>query len=149
MSFCTTRRPPITDPDAVSIRAGVHSGTPCFRRHAPHCLHVFQHACYDRARSVSDGPELDKPLPQAVRRIVSVIITPGPSPLPGGVFDQAPRVIATLDDGREVELFSFYEHERSFAPGQFVGLTVDEGRRLKFAPGNRLDMRQRSRSTLN
>ena len=93
---------------------------------------------------MSDGLELDKPLPQATQRIVSAIITPGPSPLPGGVFDQAPRVIATLDDGREVELFSFYEHERSFAPGQFVGLTVDEGRRLKFAPENRLEMRQRA-----
>ena len=72
------------------------------------------------------------------------MVTPGPSPLPGGVFDQAPRVIATLDDGRDVELFSFYAHERSFAPEQFVGLTVDEGRRLKFAPANRLDMRPRS-----
>jgi hypothetical protein len=91
-----------------------------------------------------EGQELNRPSRHAERKIVSVFITPGPSPLPGGVFDQAPRVIATLDDGREVELFSFYEHERSFAPGQFVGLTVDEGRRLKFAPENRLEMRQRA-----
>jgi hypothetical protein len=91
-----------------------------------------------------EGQELDRQSPQTARRIVSAMITPGPSPLPGGVFDQAPRVIATLDDGREVELFSFYAHERSFAAEQFVGLTVDEGRRLKFAPANRLDMRQRS-----
>ena len=91
-----------------------------------------------------EGQGLDSQVPHAERRIVSAIITPGPSPLPGGVFDQAPRVIATLDDGREVELFSFYEHERSFAPAQFVGLTVDEGRRLKFAPENRLEMRQRA-----
>jgi hypothetical protein len=84
----------------------------------------------------------DRPSPQPERKIVSAFITPGPSPLPGGVFDQAPRVIATLDDGREVELFSFYEHERAFAPAQFVGLTVDEGRRLKYAPENRLEMRQ-------
>ena len=90
------------------------------------------------------GQDFNRPSPQADHRIVSVIITPGPSPLPGGVFDQAPRIIATLDDGREVELFSFYEHERSFTPGQFVGLTVDEGRRLKFAPENRLEMRQRA-----
>lgn len=91
-----------------------------------------------------EGQGLDRQVPHAERRIVSAIITPGPSPLPGGVFDQAPRVIATLDDGRDVELFSFYAHERSFAPEQFVGLTVDEGRRLKFAPANRLDMRPRS-----
>jgi hypothetical protein len=76
------------------------------------------------------------------RRIVSAVITPGPGPLPGGVFDQAPRVIATLDDGQDVELFSFYAHERWYAVEQFVGLTVDEGRRLKFAPKNRLDMRR-------
>ena len=90
------------------------------------------------------GQGFNRPSPQADRKIVSVIITPGPSPLPGGVFDQAPRIIATLDDGREVELFSFYEHERSFSPDQFVGLTVDEARRLKFAPENRLEMRQRA-----
>jgi hypothetical protein len=91
------------------------------------------------------GPEPDNvSSPQAGRRIVSVAITPGPGPLPGGVFDEAPRVIATLDDGRDVELFSFYAHERSFGARQFIGLTVDEGRRLKFAPENRLDMRRRA-----
>jgi hypothetical protein len=56
--------------------------------------------------------------------------------LPQGVFDQAPRVIVTLDDGCQIELFSFYAHERSFIPAEFVGLTVDEGRRLKFAPNH-------------
>jgi hypothetical protein len=90
-----------------------------------------------------NSPELDRRWQQVGGRIVSAVITPGPGPLPGGVFEQAPRVIATLDNGRDVELFSFYAHERSFEPGQFVGLTVDEGRRLKFAPGNRLDMRHR------
>jgi len=95
--------------------------------------------------TTTDGQELEKPPPAMERRIVSVVITPGPGPLPGGVFDQAPRVIATLDDGRDVELFSFYAHERSFGAQQFVGLTVEEGRRLKFAPENRLDMRRRPR----
>jgi len=67
---------------------------------------------------------------------MSVEITPGPGPLPHGVFEQAPRVLATLEDGSRVELFSFYANERSFSPQEFVGLTVDEGRRLKFAPGH-------------
>jgi hypothetical protein len=89
------------------------------------------------------GPELER-LQHLGRRIVSALITPGPGPLPGGVFDRAPRVIATLDDGRDVELFSFYAHERLFTAEQFVGLTVDEGRRLKFAPENRLEMRHRA-----
>jgi hypothetical protein len=87
-----------------------------------------------------NGAELDRLWQSSGRRIVSVVITPGPGPLPGGVFDQAPRVIATLDNGRDIELFSFYAHERSFAPEHFVGLTVDEGRRLKFAPNHRLDI---------
>jgi hypothetical protein len=87
-----------------------------------------------------NSAELDRLWHHAGRRIVSAVITHGPRPLPGGVFDQSPRVIATLDDGRDVELFSFYAHERAFAAEHFVGLTVEEGRRLKFAPDHRLDM---------
>lgn len=68
-----------------------------------------------------------------VARIASVHITPGPGPLPHAVFEQAPRVIATLNDGRTLELFSFYAEERSFAAEEFVGLTVHEGRQLKFS----------------
>lgn len=78
--------------------------------------------------------ELDRLFDQAVKKIVSVQITAGRGPLPHGVFEQDPRVIATLDDGSQVELFSFYAHERSFRPAEFVGLSVEEGRRLKFAP---------------
>ena len=50
-----------------------------------------------------------------------------------GHFDE---VLATLEDGKRVELFSYYPQERSFTPDDFVGLTVDEGRRLKFAPSH-------------
>ena len=73
---------------------------------------------------------------QEAGTIVSAEITKGPGPLPHGVFEQAPRVIATLDDGRRVELFSFFATERSFSPAEFIGLSVAEGRRLKFAPGH-------------
>ena len=82
--------------------------------------------------------ELDRMWQQSTRKIVSAQITSGPGPLPGGVFDQAPRVIAKLDDGKVIEVFSFYAHERSFTPQEFVGLTVDEARRLKFDAGHRL-----------
>jgi hypothetical protein len=51
--------------------------------------------------------ELDR-LWQRERKIVSAEITSGPGPLPQGVFDQAPRVIVTLDDGCQIELFSFF-----------------------------------------
>jgi hypothetical protein len=88
-----------------------------------------------------NAAELDQLFQQVSRKIVSAEITDGPGPLPNGVFEQAPRVIATLDDGSRVELFSFYAHERSFDPAEFVGLTVEEGRNLKFAPNHppRLD----------
>ena len=81
-----------------------------------------------------NAAELDRLFQQVPRKIVSAEITNGPGPLPGGVFEQTPRVIATLDDGSRVELFSFYAHERSFDRAEFVGLTVEEGRNLKFAP---------------
>jgi hypothetical protein len=80
-----------------------------------------------------NSAELDRLFQQVPRKIVSAEITDGPGPLPHGVFEQAPRVIATLDDGSRVELFSFYAHERSFDPAEFVGLTVEAGRNLKFA----------------
>jgi hypothetical protein len=80
--------------------------------------------------------ELDRLWQHVPRKIVSAEITTRPSP---GVLDQVRWVIVTLDDGRRIELFSFYAHERSFAPANFVGLTGDEARRLKFAPEHRMD----------
>mgnify|MGYP001421922465 CR=1 FL=1 len=93
-----------------------------------------------------NSAELDGPFQQFARKIVSAEITDGPGPLPHGVFEQAPRVIATLDDGSRVELFSFYALGRSFSPAEFVGLSVEEGRRLKFAPDHppRADGRART-----
>jgi hypothetical protein len=80
-----------------------------------------------------NAAELDRLFQRSARKIVSAEITEGPGPLPHGVFEQAPRVIATLDDGSRVELFSFFAHERSFDPAEFIGLTVEQGRKLKFA----------------
>jgi len=82
--------------------------------------------------------ELDRPWHQVPRKTVSAEITTRPRPS-SAVYDQVPCVIVTLDDGRQIELFSFYEHERSFAPEHFVELTVDKARRLKFAPEHRVD----------
>lgn len=83
-----------------------------------------------------NNAELDRLFQPVAKKIVAAEITDGPGRLPHAVFEQAPRVIATLDDGSRVELFSFYAHERSFSPAEFVGLSVEEGRRLKFAPGH-------------
>jgi hypothetical protein len=82
--------------------------------------------------------ELDRLWQHVPRKIVSAEITTRPSPS-AGALDQVKCVIVTLDDGRHIELFSFYAHERSFAPEHFVGLTGDEARRLKFAPEHRVD----------
>jgi hypothetical protein len=60
----------------------------------------------------------------------------GPGPLPNGIYERAPRVIATLEDGGTLELFSFFANERSFTAEEFIGLTVEQGRQLKFAPGH-------------
>ena len=87
-----------------------------------------------------NNAELERLWQRAARKITSVEITPGPGPLPGGIFDQAPRVMATLEDGDTVELFSYYANERSFTPAEFVGLTVDEGRQLKFRPTGGTDV---------
>jgi hypothetical protein len=73
--------------------------------------------------SISDADE---------RTIVSVEITKGPGRLPYGVFEPALRVIATVENGQTVELFSYYANERSFVASEFVGLTLAQGRRLKF-----------------
>jgi hypothetical protein len=88
--------------------------------------------------------ELDRLWQHAARKIVSAEITGWPGPLTGDPFDQAPRVIATLDNGCQIELFSFYAHERSFVPEEFVGLTVDTARRLKFDPDHRRDFSPRT-----
>lgn len=37
---------------------------------------------------------------------------------------------AALDEGSEVELFTYYTAELRFSPGEFHGLTVQQGRGL-------------------
>jgi len=51
--------------------------------------------------------------------------------MPKSMFDEMPKVIATLEDGSEKDLFSYYPDELSFSPEEFVGLTEDEAHQLK------------------
>lgn len=53
-------------------------------------------------------------------------------PMPDALTDPMPKVVVTLENGAVVELFDYYPDEISFTPGEFVGLTYAEGRRLKF-----------------
>jgi hypothetical protein len=63
-------------------------------------------------------------------KIRSAIITPMPRPMPLGMFDPMPEVIATFEDGSTKSLFSFYPDEVSFRSSEFTGLTEEEAHSL-------------------
>ena len=63
-------------------------------------------------------------------KITNAIITPMPRPMPHGMFDPMPEVIATFEDGSSKSLFTFYPDEVSFRASEFIGLTEDEARSL-------------------
>ena len=55
-------------------------------------------------------------------KIASVQITESKT-----IFDHPGRVIATMEDGEEREVyFDKFADEISFTPGEFVGLTIEE-----------------------
>ena len=54
-------------------------------------------------------------------KIKSAIITPMPRPMPDGMFDPMPEVVATFEDGSTKRLFSFFPDEsRSSRPSSSV-----------------------------
>ena len=63
-------------------------------------------------------------------KITNAIITKMPRPMPEGMFDPMPEVIATFEDGSTKNLFSFYPDEVSFTPSDFIGLTEEEAHTL-------------------
>ncbi len=64
-------------------------------------------------------------------KITSTIITPMPRPMPEGMFDPMPEVIATFEDGTTKTLFSFYPDEITFHASEFIGLTEEEAKALR------------------
>ena len=64
-------------------------------------------------------------------KITSAIITPMPRPMPEGMFDAMPEVIATFEDGTTRPLFSFYPDEITFQASEFAGLTEEEANALR------------------
>ena len=64
-------------------------------------------------------------------KITSAIITPMPRPMPQGMFDPMPQVVATFEDGSTKTLFSFYPDEISFHASEFSGLTEQEALALR------------------
>ena len=53
-----------------------------------------------------------------------------PRPMPEGMFDPMPDVVATFEDGSIKTLFSFYPDEVRFTPSEFIGLTEEEAHSL-------------------
>jgi hypothetical protein len=63
-------------------------------------------------------------------KIKHVTITPMPRPMPLGMFDPMPEVIATFEDDSTKTLFAFYPDEISFTPSEFIGLAEEEAHTL-------------------
>jgi hypothetical protein len=61
-------------------------------------------------------------------KVVSSRITEQPK----SFFDPMPKVYVTMENGVEEFLFEYYPDEISFTPDEFVGLTIEECRHLKF-----------------
>ena len=64
-------------------------------------------------------------------KIISAEITAMPRPMPEGMLDPMPKVLATFEDGGVEELFEYYPDELSFTCKEFVGLTLAQGKSLK------------------
>jgi hypothetical protein len=51
---------------------------------------------------------------------------------PKSFFDPMPQVFITLENNKEEFLFEFYPDEINFSQEEFIGLTVEEAKSLKF-----------------
>jgi hypothetical protein len=54
-----------------------------------------------------------------------------------GSFDPMPQVNVKFNNGTEKTLFEFYPDEISFKESEFVGLTEESARRMKFEKDKR------------
>ena len=50
---------------------------------------------------------------------------------PRSLFDDMPRVFVTIN-GKEEFLFEYYPDEISFSESEFIGLTLEQAKHLKF-----------------
>ena len=69
--------------------------------------------------------------------IVKCAIGPYPRPMEQGMFDPMPEVKVQFNNGGEKTLFEFYPDEISFKESEFIGLTEESARRLKFEKDKR------------
>ena len=64
--------------------------------------------------------------------IIDCKIGPYPRPIESGFFDSMPQVKVKFNNGDEKTLFEFFPDEISFKESEFIGLTEESARRLKF-----------------
>ena len=64
--------------------------------------------------------------------IIECKIGPYPRPLESGSFDPMPQVKVKFNTGEEKVIFVFYPDEISFKESEFIGLTEESARRMKF-----------------
>jgi hypothetical protein len=69
--------------------------------------------------------------------IVKCTIGPYPRPIEQGMFDPMPEVRVQFNNGDVKTLFEFYPDEISFSESEFIGLTEESARRLKFEKDKR------------
>jgi len=69
--------------------------------------------------------------------IIKCTIGPFPRPMSEGMLDPMPEVKVQLSNGEEKILFSYYPDEISFEESEFIGLTEESARRLKFEKDKR------------
>ena len=69
--------------------------------------------------------------------IVRCTIGPYPRPMEQGMFDPMPEVKVQFSNGDEKKLFQFFPDEISFKESEFIGLTEESARRLKFEKDKR------------
>jgi hypothetical protein len=69
--------------------------------------------------------------------IIKCTIGPYPRPMEQGMFDPMPQVKVKFSNGEEKTLFEFYPDEISFEESEFIGLTEESARRLKFEKDKR------------
>ncbi len=69
--------------------------------------------------------------------IIKCTIGTYPRPMPEGMFDKMPAVRVQFDTDEQKTLFEFYPDEIDFKEDEFIGLTEEGARHLKFEKDKR------------
>lgn len=79
-----------------------------------------------------DHTDLGKHTSNGIKIKTMKIVKAHITKMPRSYFDPMPRIYVELEDGSTELLFEYYPDEISFTEKEFIGLTVEEARHLKF-----------------